>query len=80
LLLHRFAACASGLAFGLALAVRPAGLAEGPTRTMRPARAPAGAQGAAIGKGAAIVDEQQRPAMAMSCCRLVLPVCVASAG
>jgi hypothetical protein len=41
---------------------------------------PAGARGAAIGKGAAIVDEQQRPAMAMSRCRLVLPVCVASAG
>jgi len=44
------------------------------------ARPPAGARGAAIGKGAAIVDEQQRPAMAMSRCRLVLPVCVASAG
>jgi hypothetical protein len=40
----------------------------------------AGAQGAAIGKGAAIVDEQQRRAIAMSRCMLVLPVCVASAG
>jgi hypothetical protein len=40
----------------------------------------AGARGAAIGKGAAIVDEQQRSALAMSRCRLVLPVCVASAG
>ena len=32
-----------------------------------------------LGAGAAIVDEQQRPAIAMSRCRLVLPVCVASA-
>ncbi len=39
----------------------------------------AGAQGAAIGKGAAIVDEQQRRAIAMSRCMLVLPVSVASA-
>jgi hypothetical protein len=39
------------------------------------------ARGAAIGKGSAIVDEQQqRPVMALSRCRLVLPVCVASAG
>jgi hypothetical protein len=48
-----------------------------PVRCLLPG--PFAAATAAIGKGAAIVDEQQRPAMAVSRCRLVLPVCVASA-
>jgi hypothetical protein len=58
--LRRFAACLSGRAFGLALAVRPAGLAEAPGSRVCACAASDAPEGSALDAGGASPDNARR--------------------
>jgi len=57
---RRFAARVSGLAFGLALAVRPAGSAEAPGSTARRRRVPRSGMRSTVEAGGADPDNARR--------------------
>jgi hypothetical protein len=64
---RRFAARASGLAFGLALAVRPAGLAEAPGSTARRRRVPRSGMRSTVEAGGASPDNARHRSGPVGC-------------